>query len=389
MLGLVDRVAGRGRPTLDHRATTVATPTRPAGRAAGADCRGLAGSPHGLEYSPHQRLAETRSITGRQSHPSWAAGGRTRRTSSIGRASDDGLEFHPLRAKRQSTPGPVAQLVSAPPCHGGGRGFESRRGRSRALTQTPWSSPDQGVRASWVASRHVRRPGGVRAPWSSRPSTRSPRRSRAQVAQRRRAGRGRAAARASPDLLGLYDGVSLTERARTTPGLPDRITVFRGPLLDDVRDDREELVRGGADHRGARDRPPLRDRRRPAPRARLRLRPGRASASPTASRTRAVGSAPSGLAHELPEEPGLEDDLLGRAGQREQPLAAAERVGEVEQLDEPREPLSRCRRGALTSRSTWDRPVCEGLAAGPRPRAGRGSRAPATAKKAERSEATG
>ena len=25
--------------------------------------------------------------------------------------------------------GPVAQLVSAPPCHGGGRGFKSRPGR--------------------------------------------------------------------------------------------------------------------------------------------------------------------------------------------------------------------------------------------------------------------
>ena len=28
------------------------------------------------------------------------------------------------------TSGPVAQLVSVPPCHGGGRGFKSRQGRS-------------------------------------------------------------------------------------------------------------------------------------------------------------------------------------------------------------------------------------------------------------------
>jgi predicted Zn-dependent protease with MMP-like domain len=37
-----------------------------------------------------------------------------------------------------------------------------------------------------------------------------------------------------PDLLGLYDGVALTERSGMSEGLelPDRIFVFRGPLLD-------------------------------------------------------------------------------------------------------------------------------------------------------------
>lgn len=36
-----------------------------------------------------------------------------------------------------------------------------------------------------------------------------------------------------PDLLGLYDGVALTERwGGPMMDLPDRIFVFRGPLLD-------------------------------------------------------------------------------------------------------------------------------------------------------------
>ncbi|MDN4174458.1 metallopeptidase family protein [Nocardioides sp. SOB77] len=45
------------------------------------------------------------------------------------------------------------------------------------------------------------------------------------------------------DLLGLYDGVALTERTSWTEGaeLPDRIFVFRGPLLD-LCDSEEELV---------------------------------------------------------------------------------------------------------------------------------------------------
>ena len=35
------------------------------------------------------------------------------------------------------------------------------------------------------------------------------------------------------DLLGLYDGVALTERSDSwLPELPDRIFLFRGPLLD-------------------------------------------------------------------------------------------------------------------------------------------------------------
>jgi predicted Zn-dependent protease with MMP-like domain len=46
----------------------------------------------------------------------------------------------------------------------------------------------------------------------------------------------------APDLLGVYDGVSLTERGTDHTGLPDRITIFRRPLLEMCADD-EELVR--------------------------------------------------------------------------------------------------------------------------------------------------
>jgi predicted Zn-dependent protease with MMP-like domain len=45
-----------------------------------------------------------------------------------------------------------------------------------------------------------------------------------------------------PDLLGVYDGVALTERTADHVGLPDRITIFRGPLLAMCRTP-EELVR--------------------------------------------------------------------------------------------------------------------------------------------------
>ena len=45
-----------------------------------------------------------------------------------------------------------------------------------------------------------------------------------------------------PDLLGVYDGVSLTERSGDHTGLPDRITIFRRPLLE-MCADADELVR--------------------------------------------------------------------------------------------------------------------------------------------------
>ena len=45
-----------------------------------------------------------------------------------------------------------------------------------------------------------------------------------------------------PDLLGVYEGVALTERdSQLTMNLPDRIFIFRGPLLD-YCDTEEQLV---------------------------------------------------------------------------------------------------------------------------------------------------
>jgi predicted Zn-dependent protease with MMP-like domain len=44
------------------------------------------------------------------------------------------------------------------------------------------------------------------------------------------------------DLLGLYDGVALTERSTSwLPELPDRIFLFRRPLLD-MCEDEDDLV---------------------------------------------------------------------------------------------------------------------------------------------------
>lgn len=46
-----------------------------------------------------------------------------------------------------------------------------------------------------------------------------------------------------PDLLGLYDGFALTDRQANHAGaLPDRILIFREPLLD-LCSDVDELVR--------------------------------------------------------------------------------------------------------------------------------------------------
>jgi predicted Zn-dependent protease with MMP-like domain len=42
-----------------------------------------------------------------------------------------------------------------------------------------------------------------------------------------------------PDLFGLYEGVPLPERGDWAGALPDRIRIFRKPLVDSFRDPRE------------------------------------------------------------------------------------------------------------------------------------------------------
>ena len=48
--------------------------------------------------------------------------------------------------------GPVAQLVSAPPCHGGGRGFKSRQGRG-TVAQSVERPPEKWKVDSSILSR--------------------------------------------------------------------------------------------------------------------------------------------------------------------------------------------------------------------------------------------
>jgi predicted Zn-dependent protease with MMP-like domain len=42
-----------------------------------------------------------------------------------------------------------------------------------------------------------------------------------------------------PDLFGLYEGVPLTERGDDAGALPDKITIYRRPLLEEFPDPRE------------------------------------------------------------------------------------------------------------------------------------------------------
>ena len=78
-----------------------------------------------------------------------------------------------------------------------------------------------------------------------------------------------------PDLLGVYDGVPLTERDGwwDAGSLPDRITIFQGPL-ERFCDSPEQLREEIAVTVVPRDRPPLRHLGRAPARAGLGLTAG-------------------------------------------------------------------------------------------------------------------
>ena len=84
------------------------------------------------------------------------------------------------------------------------------------------------------------------------------------------------------DLLGLYDGIALTERDSTISGSAAGPDLHLPRPAARLRRVRGRAGRGGADHRRARGGAPLRHRRRATARARLRLRrrPGSPGHSP-------------------------------------------------------------------------------------------------------------
>jgi predicted Zn-dependent protease with MMP-like domain len=82
-----------------------------------------------------------------------------------------------------------------------------------------------------------------------------------------------------PDLLGLYEGVALTEREHYSGALPDRISLYRIPLClmaEDLDHLVEEITVTVVHEFG----PPRGHRRRPAARAGLGLSATRSTRSP-------------------------------------------------------------------------------------------------------------
>ncbi len=113
----------------------------------------------------------------------------------------------------------------------------------------------------------------------------------------------------APGLLGLYEGIPRTAWSADQIQAPSKITIFRGPLEEDLPGPRLAR-RGGGEHRPARGGPPLRHQRRAASRDRpLTVAPG----APT------VDAAPPGSAPVDPE-----------SGRRDQRPDSARRYPKIE-----------------------------------------------------------